>query len=96
MEDSPLKELNEMKVSKLSDIEFKIMAIRMLKELTDNSKELSEDYNSMKKEIETINKNQEEMNNKILEIKNTPEGITSRLDETELMSWKTRWKETPR
>ena len=50
----------------------------------------------MKKEIVTINKKQEEMNNKILEIKNTPEGITSRLDETELMSWKTRWKETPR
>ena len=27
MEDSPLKELNEMEVSKLSDIEFKIMVI---------------------------------------------------------------------
>ena len=56
MEDSPLKELNEMEVSKLSDIELKIMVIRMLKELTDNHKELSENYNSMKKEIETINK----------------------------------------
>ena len=42
MEDSPLKELNEMEVSKLSDIEFKIMVIKMLKELTDNCKELSE------------------------------------------------------
>ena len=49
IEDSPLKELNEMKVSKLSDIEFKIMSIRMLKELTDSYKELSEDYDSMKK-----------------------------------------------
>ena len=56
MEDSPLKELNEMEVSKLSDIELKIMVIRMLKELTDNYKELSENYKSMKKEIETINK----------------------------------------
>ena len=62
MEDFPLKELNAMEVSKLSDIEFK-MVIKMLKELTDNYKDLSE--NSMKKEIETINKNQEEMNNKI-------------------------------
>ena len=61
MEDSPLKELNEMEVTKLSDIEFKIMAINMLKELTDNYKQLSENYISMKKEIETINKNQEEM-----------------------------------
>ena len=62
MEDSPLKELNEMEVSKLSDIEFKIMVIKMLKKLTDNYKEMSENYDSMKKEIETINKNQEEMN----------------------------------
>ena len=69
MEDSPLKELNEMEVSKLSDIEFKIILIRMLRELPDNYKELSENYNSMKKEIETINKNQEEMKNTISEIK---------------------------
>ena len=52
MEDSPLKALNEMEVSKPSDIEFKRIAIKMLKELTDNYKELSEKYNSMKKEIE--------------------------------------------
>ena len=38
MEDSPLKELNKMEVTKLSDIEFKIMVIKMLKELTDNYK----------------------------------------------------------
>ena len=33
MEDSPLKELDEMEVTKLSDIEFKLMVIKMLKEL---------------------------------------------------------------
>ena len=42
MEDSPQKELNEMKASKLSDIEFKRMVIKMLKELTGNTKELSD------------------------------------------------------
>ena len=42
MEGSPLKELNEMEVSKLSDTEFKIMVIRMLKELTDNYKKLDD------------------------------------------------------
>ena len=41
MEDSPLKELNEMEETKLSDIEFKLMVIKMLKELTGNYKELS-------------------------------------------------------
>ena len=50
MEDSQLKDLNEIEVTKLSDIEFKIMVIKMLKELTDNYKELSEKYISMKKE----------------------------------------------
>ena len=56
MEDSLLKKLNEMKGSKLSDIEFKIMFIRMLKELTDNCKELSWNYNSMKKDMEMISR----------------------------------------
>ena len=36
MEDSPLKEFNEMEVTKLSYIEIKIMVIKMLKEITDN------------------------------------------------------------
>ena len=49
MEDSPLKELSEMEVGKLSDTEFKIMVIKMLKELTDNYKELSENYNRWKR-----------------------------------------------
>ena len=49
MEDSRLKELNEMEVTKLSDIEFKLMVIKMLKELTDSYKELSGNYNSKKK-----------------------------------------------
>ena len=39
MENSPLKKLNEMEVSKLSDIELKTMVIKMIKELTDNHKE---------------------------------------------------------
>ena len=44
---SPEKELNEEEASNLSDIQFKKMVIRMLKELSEN-------YNSMKKDIETI------------------------------------------
>ena len=61
-----------MKLSKLSDIELKIMVIKLLKALTDKYKELSENSNSMKNERKTINKNQTEMNNKILKIKHTP------------------------
>ena len=83
MEDSPLKEVNEMEAIKLSDMEFKRMVIRILKELREHHKELSENYNSMKKETETINKNQKQMKNTISEIKNTLEGITHWLDEAE-------------
>ena len=53
MEESPVNELNEIEASNLSDIEFKRMFIRMLKELSNNYKELSGNYHSMKKEIET-------------------------------------------
>ena len=62
--------LNEIEASKLSDIEFKIMVIRMLNELNENYKELhgrykelTASYTSMRKDIETINKSQEEMKN---------------------------------
>ena len=92
MEDSPLKELNEMEVTKLSDIEFKIMVIKMLKELTDNHKELSENYISMKKEIETINKNQEEMNHNTSEIKTHQKESQAgwMKQRIESVSWRTR------
>ena len=63
--------LSEIEARNLSDIEFKVMVIMMLKELSENYKELSGKYISMKKDIETMNKNQDEM-------KNTLEGIKSR------------------
>ena len=69
MEDSPLKDLSKLEVTKLPDIEFKLMVIKMLKELTDNYKKLSGNYISMKKKIETINKNHKDLNRKTSEIK---------------------------
>ena len=45
-EESPERVLNETEASNLSDTEFKIMIIRMLKELSENYKEL---YGSYKK-----------------------------------------------
>ena len=40
-------------------------------------------YISIKKDIETINQGQEKMKNIISELKNTVEGIKSRLNKTE-------------
>ena len=47
----------------------------MLKELSENYKELSGNYISMKKSIETMNKNQVGMKHTIPEVKNILEGI---------------------
>ena len=63
----PEKELNKMEISNLSDAEFKTLAIRMLKEL-------SEDLNGIKKI-------QSEMKETLIEIKNNLQGNNSRLDE---------------
>ena len=44
--------LNEIEASTLSDTEFKIMVIGILKELSENYKELTGKYINMKKDIE--------------------------------------------
>ena len=68
-ENSPEEELNEMEASNLSDVEFRIMIIRML--------------SNMKKDVETIKKNQSEIKNAISKINNTLEGMNSGLGKAE-------------
>ena len=65
---TPEKGLNEMEISNQSDAEFKTLAIRMLKEL-------SEDLNSIKKKIQL------EMKDTLIEIKNNLQGNNSKVDE---------------
>ena len=71
-EESPKGVLKEIEASNLSDTEFKIMVIRMPKELSESYKELYRSYKelprnyiSKKKDIETMNKSQKEMKNNI-------------------------------
>ena len=66
---TPEKELNNMEMSNLSDAEFKTLAIKMLKEL-------SEDLNSIKKI-------QSEMKGTLIEIRNNLQGNNSGVDEAE-------------
>ena len=89
-EESPQRVLDETEARNLSDMEFKIMVIRMLKELSENHMELYGSYTeltgkyiSMKKDVETINNSQEVMKNTISEENNTLEGSKSMLDEAE-------------
>ena len=67
------KELKEIEASKLSEAQG---TQRELRELSDN-------YISLKKDIVTMNENQMERKKAISEMKNKPEGIKSRLGETE-------------
>ena len=64
-----------MEISKLSHKEFKVMIIKMLKELRRRMDEHSEKFN---RELENIKKNQTELKNIITEIKTTLEGVNSR------------------
>ena len=71
-------QINEEEIGKLPKKEFRIMIVMMIKNL---------DY-KMEKMQESINKDLEEQKNKhtnntIMEIKNTLEGISSRISEAE-------------
>ena len=60
---TPEKELNEMEIASLSDVQFKTLVIRMLKELTEYSNQ--------------IKKTQEDMKVILSEIKKNPQGTNS-------------------
>ena len=71
-------QINEEEISKLYEKEFRIMILKMIKNIE----------NKMEKMQESINKHLEELKNKhtnniIIEIKNTLEGINSRISEAE-------------
>ena len=48
---TPKKELNKMEVTNLSDAEFKTLVIRMLKQLTEDSKNIREEIKVILSEI---------------------------------------------
>ena len=70
---TPVKELNKMQISNVTDIEFKTLVILMLSFLC-------EKFN---KEIGNIKQNQSEMKDKLTKMKNTLQGINSGLDDAE-------------
>ena len=82
---SPEEELSEVEISSLSDKEFKVMIIMMLKKLGRRMYEHSEQSVVSNKELENVKKNQTQLKNIIIiiEIKNTLEGINNSLDDTE-------------
>ena len=73
-------QLNEEKISKLPEKYFRIMIVKMIKNLENKMEEMQESIN---KDLEELKNKHTETNNTITEIKNTLEGISSRISEAE-------------
>ena len=73
-------QINEEEIGKLPEKEFRIMIVKMIKNLENRMEEMQESIN---KDLEKLKNKHTEINNTITEIKNTLEGINSRIYESE-------------
>ena len=83
-------QINEKQKGKLPEKEFRIMIVKMFKNLENKMEKLQESIN---KDLEELNNKHIETNNTITEIKNTVEGISSRIpkQKNKSVSWKIKW-----
>ena len=73
-------QINEEKLGKLPEKEFRIMRVKMIKNLENKMEKMLE---SIIKNLEELKNKHKETNNTITEIKDTLEGINSRISEAE-------------
>ena len=73
-------QINEEEIGKLPEKEFRIMTVKMIKNLENKMEKMQESIN---KDLEELKNKHTETNNTITEIKNTLEGINSRISEAE-------------
>ena len=73
-------QINEEEIGKLPENEFRIMIVKMIKNLKNRMEKMQE---SIDKDLEELKNKHTETNNTNTEIKNTPEGINSRISEAE-------------
>ena len=76
-------QINEEKIGKLLEKEFRIMIVKMIKNLENKVEKMQESIN---KDLEGLKNKHAETNNRITEIKNTLERINSRIFEAEQIS----------
>ena len=72
-------QINEEEIGKLPEKEFRIMIVKMIKNLENKMEKMQEAIN---KDLKELKNKHTETNNTITEIKNTLEGINSRISET--------------
>ena len=89
----PEKQLNEVEIGNLPEKEFRIMIVKMIQDLGKRMEEKIEkmhevsnkDLEELKnKHLEELKNKQTQMNNTITKMKNTLEGINSRITEAEV------------
>ena len=73
-------QINEEEIGKLPEKEFRVMIVKMIENLENRMEKMQESIN---KDLEELKNKHIETNNKIIEIKNTLEGINSRVSEAE-------------
>ena len=73
-------QINEEEIGKLPEKEFRIMIVKIIKNLENRKEKMQE---SLNKDLEELNNKHTETNNTITEIKNTLEGIKSSISEAE-------------
>ena len=73
-------QINEEETGKLPGKEFRIIAVKMIRNLEDKLEKMQESIN---KDLEELKNKHTDTNNTITEIKNTLEGINSRISEAE-------------
>ena len=73
-------QINEEEIGKLHEKEFRIMIVKILKNLENKMEKMQESIN---KDLEELKNKHTETNSTISEIKNTLEGINSRISEAE-------------
>ena len=73
-------QINEVEIRKLPKKEFRIMTVKMIKNLENKMEKMQESIN---KDLGELKNKHAETNNTITEIKNTLEGINSRISEAE-------------
>ena len=73
-------QINEEEIGKLPEKEFRIMMVKVIKNLENKMEKMQE---SMNKDLEELKNKHTEKNNTIAEIKNILEGINSRISEAE-------------
>ena len=77
-------QINEEEIVKLPEKEFRIMIVKMIKNLENRMEKMQKSIN---KELEELKNKHTETNNTTTDIKNTLEGINSRISEAVAYLW---------